>query len=173
MLEHLQNCVGLCMWVPFNEGWGQFDANCAAAFIRGRDTSRTIDHASGWHDQGGGDCISPHIYFRPLRLPRRRAGDARAMVLSEFGGYSHAVAGHAWRPGKVFGYRIFKSLDDLKAAYAKLYEKQVKPLLPKGLSADVYTQLTDVEDEVNGLLTYDREAVKANPLSIGYKDELG
>jgi len=169
MLDHLQNCVSLCMWVPFNEGWGQFDANRAVEFIRARDTSRTIDHASGWHDQGGGDCISPHIYFKPLRLPRRREGDGRAMVLSEFGGYSHAVAGHVWRPGKVFGYRIFKSPDALKKAYAKLYEKRVKPLIPKGLCASVYTQLTDVEDEVNGLLTYDREVCKAEPLTIEYE----
>jgi hypothetical protein len=168
MLEQLRNCVSLCMWVPFNEGWGQFDANKAVEFIRERDTSRSIDHASGWHDQGGGDCISPHIYFKPLRLPRRRKGDERAMVLSEFGGYSHAVKGHVWRPGKVFGYRVFASLRGFQAAYAKLYEKQVKPLLPRGLSASVYTQLTDVEDEVNGLLTYDREAVKAERLVIQY-----
>ena len=170
MLEHLQNCAGLCMWVPFNEGWGQFDANKAVELIRERDTSRMIDHASGWHDQGGGDCISPHIYFRPLWLPRRRKGDGRAMVLSEFGGYSHAVKGHVWRPGRrVFGYRIFKSLDSLKAAYARLYEKQVRPLIPRGLSAAVYTQLTDVEDEVNGLLTYDREVVKMDRTMIGFE----
>jgi len=160
MLEHLANCVSLAMWVPFNEGWGQFDANRAVDFIRERDSSRTIDHASGWHDQGGGDCVSPHIYFTRLKAPAKRKQGNRAFVLSEFGGYSHAVAGHVWNPGKVFGYRIYKSQQKLKAAYAKLYQKQVKPLIDKGLSAVVYTQVSDVEDEVNGVTTYDREVVK-------------
>ncbi|MDR2688029.1 MAG: glycoside hydrolase family 2 [Oscillospiraceae bacterium] len=161
MLERLANCVSLCMWVPFNEGWGQFDARKAVDFIRERDTGRTIDHASGWHDQGGGDCVSPHIYFTRLKAPRRR--DGRAFVLSEFGGYSHAVEGHVWNPGKVFGYRKFKSLKALRAAYARLFAKQVKPLMGKGLSAAVYTQVSDVEDEVNGVMTYDREIVKVDP----------
>ena len=158
MLEHLQNCVSLAMWVPFNEGWGQFDANRAVDFIRARDTSRTIDHASGWHDQGGGDCVSPHIYFTKLKAPRRRGG--RAFALSEFGGYSHAVEGHVRNPGKVFGYKKFKTLGDLRGAYANLFEKQVIPLMDRGLSAAVYTQVSDVEDEVNGLMTYDRAVVK-------------
>ncbi|MCL2300458.1 MAG: glycoside hydrolase family 2 [Firmicutes bacterium] len=160
MLEHLENCVGLAMWVPFNEGWGQFDANKAVEFIRARDISRTVDHASGWHDQGGGDCVSPHIYFTKLKAPKRGKDDNRALVLSEFGGYSHAVEGHVWNPGKVFGYRVYKSLGALREAYAKLYAKQVKPLTDAGLSAAVYTQVSDVEDEVNGLMTYDREVLK-------------
>ncbi|MDR0531363.1 MAG: glycoside hydrolase family 2 [Oscillospiraceae bacterium] len=157
MLEQLNNCVSIAMWVPFNEGWGQFEANRAVAFLRERDATRTIDHASGWHDQGGGDCQSPHIYFKRVRLPKP---DGRAIVLSEFGGYSHAVAGHVWRPGKVFGYQIFKSLEGLRQGYRALYEKQINPLVAKGLCASVYTQLTDVEDEVNGILTYDREVKK-------------
>ena len=158
MLEHLANCVSLAMWVPFNEGWGQFDANRAVEFIRARDASRTIDHASGWHDQGGGDCVSPHIYFTKLKAPKDWKG--RAFVLSEFGGYSHAAEGHVRNPGEVFGYKKFKTLDALRGAYGKLFEKQVKPLMDRGLSAAVYTQVSDVEDEVNGLMTYDREVVK-------------
>jgi len=163
MLEHLQNCVSLCMWVPFNEGWGQFDANKAVEFIRQRDTSRHIDHASGWHDQGGGDCLSPHIYFKPLRAPRRRKGDERAWVLSEFGGYSHAVVGHLWSR-KIFGYRIYKTRETLQAAYAKLFEQKLQVLIDQGLSAAVYTQISDIEEEVNGLMTYDREVCKVEPL---------
>jgi len=162
MLEHLANCVSIAMWVPFNEGWGQFDANRAVDFIRERDASRTIDHASGWHDQGGGDCVSPHIYFTKLKAPKN--WDGRAFVLSEFGGYSHAVEGHVWNPGKVFGYRKFKTLDALRAAYANLFAKQVQPLIGQGLSAAVYTQVSDVEDEVNGVMTYDREVVKVERL---------
>jgi len=161
MLDHLANCVSIAMWVPFNEGWGQFDAKKAVEFIQKRDASRTIDHASGWHDQGGGDCVSPHIYFTKLKAPRHWNG--RAFVLSEFGGYSHAVEGHVWNPGKVFGYRKFKTLEALRAAYAGLFAKQVRPLIDQGLSAAVYTQVSDVEDEVNGVMTYDREVVKVNP----------
>ena len=156
MLGHLQNCVSLAMWVPFNEGWGQFDANKATEFIRARDTSRTIDQASGWHDQRGGDCNSVHIYFKRIRLPKP---DKRASVLSEFGGYSHGIEGHMWSE-KEFGYRKFSSLEKLRAAYAKLHTKQVNPLIVKGLSATVYTQVSDVEEEINGILTYDREVCK-------------
>ncbi|MDR1734647.1 MAG: glycoside hydrolase family 2 [Oscillospiraceae bacterium] len=158
MIATLYNCPCIALWVPFNEGWGQFDALKAAAFLREADPSRPIDHASGWHDQGGGDCQSLHIYFRPFRMPRKRG--RRAVVLSEFGGYSHAVSGHVWNPGKVFGYKIFKTLPALQAAVARLYKEEIAPAIPKGLAAAVYTQLTDVEDEVNGLLTYDREIEK-------------
>ena len=159
MVEHLQNCVGIAMWVPFNEGWGQFDANKAVDFIRARDTSRTIDHASGWHDQGGGDCNSIHVYIKPIKLPRLKPGDARALVLSEFGGYSHAVEGHVWSE-KEFGYRKYATLEQLRAAYDKLMARQVFPYIVKGLSASVYTQVSDVEEEINGVLTYDREVCK-------------
>jgi len=164
MIDHLANSVSIAMWVPFNEGWGQFDANKAVDFIRERDTSRTIDHASGWHDQGGGDCVSPHIYFTKLKAPSPQKWKDRAFVLSEFGGYSHAVEGHVWNPGKVFGYRKFKTLEALQAAYARLFAKQVQPLIDKGLSAAVYTQVSDVEDEVNGVMTYDREIIKVERL---------
>ena len=156
MLSRLQNCVSIAMWVPFNEGWGQFDANKATEFIRARDTSRTIDQASGWHDQRGGDCNSVHIYFKRITLPK---ADQRTSVLSEYGGYSHGIEGHMWSE-KEFGYRKFSSLEKLRAAYAKLHAKQVNPLIAKGLSATVYTQVSDVEEEINGILTYDREVCK-------------
>jgi len=156
MLDHLQNCVSVAMWVPFNEGWGQFDANKAVDFIRARDTSRTIDHASGWHDQGGGGCNSIHVYFKRVRMPK---ADHRAIVLSEFGGYSHSVKDHVWSE-KEFGYRKFATLEQLRAAYGKLIAKQVEPYIPAGLSASVYTQVSDVEEEINGILTYDREVCK-------------
>jgi len=164
MVSCLQNCVSLAMWVPFNEGWGQFDANKATHFILERDKSRLIDEASGWHDQGGGDCLSSHIYFRPLKAAKRKRGDERAFVMSEFGGYSYAIKHHVWKEGKVFGYKKFDSPQALQAAFATLYEKQLLPLIPQGLSAAVYTQVSDIEDEVNGLLTYDREICKVEPM---------
>lgn len=157
-IDWLFNAVALCVWVPFNEGWGQFDALKTAEFIRARDNSRLIDHASGWHDQGGGDLKSLHIYFRPVTLPKPE--ENRALALTEFGGYSLGIEGHVFNKNRVFGYRVFKNPDGFKKAYAALYNKQILPKIAQGLSAAVYTQLSDVEDETNGILTYDREVCK-------------
>ena len=157
MIVHLYNCVCIAMWVPFNEGWGQFDALRITERIRSLDQSRTVDHASGWHDQGGGDVKSLHVYFKPYRFRRDRKG--RAVVLSEFGGYHLRTEGHAFSE-KEFGYKRFSSSTDLLEALRRLYETEIRPAKEKGLSAAVYTQLTDVEDELNGLITYDRRVVK-------------
>ena len=157
MVRQLYNCPSIVMWVPFNEGWGQFDAAEAVRRIRALDQTRTIDHASGWHDQGAGDVQSLHVYFYQYRFRPDKRG--RAVVLSEFGGYNLPLVGHTWNHAN-FGYRGFKTPEALEAAYRKLYETQIIPAKEKGLAACVYTQLSDVEDEVNGLVTYDRRAVK-------------
>ena len=157
MVRQLYNCPSIVMWVPFNEGWGQFDAAEAVRRIRALDQTRTIDHASGWHDQGAGDVQSLHVYFYQYRFRPDKRG--RAVVLSEFGGYNLPLAGHTWNDAN-FGYRGYKTPEALEAAYRKLYETQIIPAKEKGLAACVYTQLSDVEDEVNGLVTYDRRAVK-------------
>jgi len=159
MIEHLYNCPCIAMWVPFNEGWGQFDAREATERIRSLDPTRTIDHASGWHDQGVSDVKSLHVYFKPYRH-KQFAGD-RAVVLSEFGGYNHRVEGHALS-SKDFGYRRYKTKDALTFAIQDLYVRQIIPAVEQGLSATVYTQLSDVEDEVNGFVTYDRAVVKTD-----------
>ena len=157
MVEHLYNCPCIAMWVPFNEGWGQFDARETAARLRALDPTRTVDHASGWHDQGAGDVRSLHVYFRPYR--HRQEDGARATVLSEFGGYNLRVAGHAFSR-KDFGYRRFRTAEEFSFALQDLYVRQIIPAKAQGLSATVYTQLSDVEDELNGLVTYDRAVVK-------------
>ncbi|MGW0433426.1 glycoside hydrolase family 2 protein [Micromonospora sp. NPDC003197] len=158
-IEHLRNAVSLAVWVPFNEGWGQFDAVRIAEEVAALDPTRTVDHASGWHDQGGGDLHSLHVYFRPFRVPRRRPGDNRVLVLSEYGGYNLRVAGHAFTD-REFGYKRFASVGALGAAFSRLHTEQIVPAIARGLSATVYTQLSDVEDELNGLLSYDRKVVK-------------
>ena len=157
LVEQLYNCPCIVMWVPFNEGWGQFDAQKAVAQIESIDPTRTIDHASGWHDQKIGKLQSLHVYFVPYRFKKDRLG--RAVVLSEFGGYNLPVAGHCFG-SKNFGYRAFRSPEALGEALTKLYESQIIPAKKKGLAASVYTQLSDVEDEVNGFVTYDRKCVK-------------
>ncbi|MBR0040066.1 MAG: glycoside hydrolase family 2 [Oscillospiraceae bacterium] len=160
MVNHLYNCPCIAMWVIFNEGWGQFDAARLTDAVRFVDNTRTIDHASGWHDQGVSDVKSLHVYFRPFRFRADRKG--RAVVLSEFGGYVCEVEGHCFGE-KSFGYKKLGSAEELEKALAKLYREQILPAREKGLAAAVYTQLSDVEDELNGLVTYDRSVVKLEP----------
>ena len=157
MVTQLYSCPCIVMWVPFNEGWGQFDAAEAVRRIKALDKTRTIDHASGWHDQRIGSIQSLHVYFYPYRYKPDRLG--RAVVLSEFGGYQLPVAGHTWNDAN-FGYKGYKTPEALMEAYRKLFETQILPARRKGLAASVYTQLSDVEDEVNGFVTYDRKVEK-------------
>ena len=152
-------CVGC--WVPFNEGWGQYDAAGAVQATRALDDTRLVDEASGWYDQGGGDVYSLHNYFYPLRVRPQ----TRTVALSEYGGIAWPMPGHE-PPRKTYGYGTAKDRQELTARYKKLQLKTVLPQLEKGLSALVYTQLTDVEDEVNGLFTYDRAAVKPDANAV-------
>lgn len=157
MINALYNHTSICCWVPFNEGWGQFDAREIGESVKKIDPSRFVDHASGWYDQGGGDFKSMHKYILPVHMPKT---GGRPFVLSEYGGYSYIIDEHIWNKRKSFGYVMYRSKETLTAAYIKLLEKQVIPLIPKGLCAAVYTQVSDVEFEVNGILTYDRKIVK-------------
>ena len=151
----------IACWVPFNEGWGQFDAGKAVQALRALDGTRLVDEASGWFDQGGGDVHSLHNYFYPLRIRPQK----RTVALSEYGGIAWPMPGH--EPlRKTYGYGTAKDRQELTARYKKLQLKTVLPQLEKGLSALVYTQLTDVEDEVNGLFTYDRAAVKPDANAV-------
>ncbi|MBN1180240.1 MAG: hypothetical protein JXD18_13595 [Anaerolineae bacterium] len=161
MVDHLHTFACIGMWVPFNEGWGQFDANEVAQWLQAYDPTRPVDHASGWFDQGGGDFRSIHVYFKALAPEDPDA--RRGVILSEFGGYTLKLDGHVWNPDAAFGYKTFDSKEALGAAYAELLEAQLAPWIERGLSGAVYTQTTDVELEVNGFLTYDREVVKMKP----------
>ena len=152
-------CIGC--WVPFNEGWGQFDAAQAVETLRTLDPGRLVDEASGWYDQGGGDVDSRHNYFYPLHLRPGR----RTVALSEYGGIAWPMPGHE-PPRRTYGYGTAKSRAELTGRYRKLQLETVLPQLRNGLSALVYTQVSDVEDEVNGLFTYDRQAVKPDPAAV-------
>ena len=158
MIDHLYNHPSVVMWIPFNESWGQFDSNRIAGQIRKQDPSRIVDNVSGWFDRGDGDFRSRHIYAIKLKKPP--ASDNRAYFISEYGGYNLSVPGHMWNDKKKFGYRAFKDKEALEKAYKKLIQKQLIPLIGKGLSAVVYTQLSDVEIETNGFYTYDRKVLK-------------
>ncbi len=161
MIDNLYNypCIGC--WVPFNEAWGQFDAKRIGKEIKAYDSSRIVDHASGWHDQNGPELQSMHRYIFPVTLPRL---DGRPFVISEYGGLSYKISGHVFNDLKSFGYNInYTDAEKYSKAYKDMHEKQIIPLVKKGLCATVYTQVSDVEFEVNGLFTYDREILKLDP----------
>ena len=150
-------CV--CYWTIFNEGWGQFDSTAVYKKLKALDDTRVIDSASGWFRGGESDVESIHVYFRKFRFK----GAKKPTVLSEFGGYCYAEDGHVWNPDKSYGYRNFTNQFAYEDALVTLYETQIIPAVEKGLCGAVYTQLSDVEEEINGLVTYDREVWKVAP----------
>ncbi|HUT23968.1 MAG TPA: glycoside hydrolase family 2 TIM barrel-domain containing protein [Sumerlaeia bacterium] len=155
VIDAFQNHPSIVMWVPFNEGWGQYDTERLATWIKSCDPTRLVNNASGWADRGVGDVVDVHAYPGPAKPPNEVA---RAAVLGEFGGLGLPVPGHMWRE-KGWGYRSFKTSEELTAAYEELLKK-LGFLIGEGLCAAIYTQTTDVEVEVNGLMTYDRAMVK-------------
>lgn len=162
MIDSLYNCVSICCWVPFNEGWGQFDAKEIGTKIKELDPTRFVDHASGWHDQNGPDFKSMHRYIVPVTAPTRFTRKGRPYVLSEYGGYSWNIKDHVWNAKRSFGYIMFPNSKKLSAAYKHLHDVQIVRLIKKGLCATVYTQVSDVEFEVNGIYSYDRKVLKVD-----------
>ena len=159
IIKGLYNHPSVIYYTIFNEGWGQFDADKCYDELKPLDKTRIFDTASGWFKAKKTDVESEHIYFKPIKLKKSE----RPIVLSEFGGYSHRVDGHIFNLDKNYGYKSFEKLDDYQNALLELYEKQVIPAIGSGLCATVYTQVSDVEDETNGLLTYDRKVLKVTP----------
>ncbi len=162
-IDNLYNFPSIGCWVPFNEAWGQFDAKRIGEQVKAYDPSRIVDHASGWHDQGGPEINSMHRYILPVTM---RKNDGRPFALTEFGGYSRKIENHIWNDKKSFGYIMYKDKASLTKAYKKLFERQIIPKISKGLCATVYTQVSDVEFEVNGIFTYDRELLKIDENTI-------
>lgn len=154
-INELFSAVCIFMWTPFNEAWGQFDAPLVHDYLKKLDATRLFDHASGWQDKWAGDVCSRHVYFMNVNLKLWRSKlKGRVHALTEFGGYSFELDPTG---EKRFGYKMFKSKERFSKALKKLYLKEITHAIRKyGLSCAVYTQLADVEDEVNGLLTEDR-----------------
>ncbi len=159
----LQNHPSICYWTIFNEGWGQFDSDNMYDRFRKLDDTRFIDSTSGWFRRKKSDVESLHIYFGPWN--KLKAGD-KPLVLSEFGGYTYPVEGHLFNKEKAYGYKTCKTLTDYQQAIQKLYLERIVPAVKKGLCAAIYTQVSDVEDEINGLLTYDRKVNKTDKESM-------
>lgn len=156
-VNQLKNHPCICYWTIFNEGWGQFDGDGMYEWFRALDDTRFIDTASGWFRGEKTDVDSRHQYFGTLRLK----GDGRKpLVLSEFGGKTWRAEGHIFNPDKTYGYGACQTREALNEAVAKLYRESVVPAVDDGLCAAIYTQLSDVEDELNGIVTYDRRVEK-------------
>ena len=156
-VNQLKNHPCICYWTIFNEGWGQFDSDRVCRWFRTLDATRFIDTTSGWFRGKNTDVDSRHQYFGKLRL---KGDGLRPLVLSEFGGKTWRVEGHIFNPGKTYGYGACPTKEALNEAVAALYRESILPAVEKGLCAAIYTQVSDVEDEVNGLMTYDRRVVK-------------
>lgn len=160
MIEHLYNCPSIVLWTPFNEGWGQFDSKKAYEYVRKLDDTRVIEPASGWHDQNFGDINSKHIYFKAVNM--KKFSDDRLYYLSEFGGYTLKLYDHCFNDKQTFGYKQIRNIDQLNDNLRVLFTRDILNNIDKGLAGSIYTQVSDVEDEVNGLMTYDREVTKVN-----------
>ena len=156
-VEQLKNHPSVCYWTIFNEAWGQFDSDNVYEWFKTLDDTRFIDSTSGWFRRKKSDVDSRHVYFKKVKL----AGDGvKPLVLSEFGGKTYKAEGHLFNPDKSYGYGGCETLDDLNQAVETLYREEIIPCIERGLCAAIYTQVSDVEDEINGLLTYDRKVEK-------------
>jgi len=159
MVTQFGNHPSIIMWVAFNEGWGQYDTEKISQFIKTLDPDRLVNSASGWADRRGGDVNDIHAYPGPaMPEPERK----RAIVLGEFGGLGLPLEGHTWKNSDNWGYRNYENREELTSAYTNLI-RDLQELVGKGLSAAIYTQTSDVEVEVNGLMSYDRKVIKMDP----------
>ena len=157
LVNQLKNHPSICLWTIFNEAWGQFDSDNVYEWFRTLDDTRFIDTTSGWFRREKSDVDSRHVYFRKVKL---KGDGQKPLILSEFGGKTYQADGHVFNPDKSYGYGGCKTLEQLTQAVQKLYLEEVLPCVEKGLCAAIYTQVSDVEDEINGLLTYDRKLCK-------------
>jgi hypothetical protein len=163
IIDAFRNHPSIVMWVPFNEGWGQYDTERLTAWTKEYDPTRLVNNASGWTDKKVGDVHDVHSYPGPACPPLE---ENRAAVLGEFGGLGLPVPGHTWQDEKNWGYRSYESAEALTDAYVNLIGK-LRSLIGGGLAAAIYTQTTDVEVEVNGMMTYDRAMIKIDPKRAG------
>ncbi len=159
VVKLLYNHPCVCFYTIFNEGWGQYEADRIYTELKATDTTRIWNASSGWFKEKLSDVYSEHIYFKPIKIKARKD---RPLVLSEFGGYSYKVDGHAFNIDDNYGYKTFDSKKSLTEGIVKLYTKGVVPAIKKGLCRAILTQVSDVEDETNGIATYDRQVIKTD-----------
>ena len=158
-LRHLYNHPSIVLYTLFNEGWGQHDTQNLYRHFRAMDPSRIWNAASGWFKNSDSDVQSEHIYFGSLKM---KPTGRRPLLLTEFGGYSCALEGHRFNPDEEYGYQKYPTVEDFQTALLKLYREGILPQIKTGLCGCILTQVSDVEEETNGLVTYDRMVIKAD-----------
>ena len=156
IIDHLHFFPSVLYYTIFNEGWGQFSADKMYDLAKSLDGTRIYDSTSGWFYRQKSDVDSRHVYFKPVKLERLTE---RPIIISEFGGYSHRVEGHLYGSNE-YGYSSFATKEEYEASIHRLFGEEIKPLIKGGICGLVYTQISDVEDETNGLVTYDRKVLK-------------
>ena len=173
-VDRLKNHPSIVYWTIFNEGWGQFDSQSMYERLKTLDDSRFIATVSGWFKGADTDVMAEHVYFKPVKI---KPSD-KPVLVSEFGGYVYREKGHVFNPDQEFGYKKFKTRRELSEGICTLYRNEIIPAIQRGLCGSIYTQLSDVEDEINGLITYDRRVLKVlpdefMPISKAIYDEIG
>ncbi|MCR5279183.1 MAG: glycoside hydrolase family 2 [Lachnospiraceae bacterium] len=157
-VAQLYNHPCIVYYTIFNEGWGQFESDMMYEIIKSMDRTRIVDSASGWFKQKESDVESEHTYYGTYRFK----DSDKPTILSEFGGYTLKVPGHVFNPGKTYGYGACRNSEELTDKIIAKYHQVVTPYISRGMCGSIYTQISDVEDEINGLVTYDREICKVN-----------
>ncbi len=157
-IEHTEKFPSVLYYTIFNEGWGQFCADKAYETAKALAPDKIFDATSGWFVRKKSDVDSRHVYFKAVKLGKLTD---KPLVISEFGGYSHRISGHLSTEDN-YGYKLYETREQFENGFINLYENEILPLVPKGISALVYTQVSDIEDETNGLMTYDRRIVKVD-----------
>ena len=158
IVNALYNHPSVVYYTIFNEGWGQFNEKECYDLIKGADDSRVIDTTSGWFKKSCTDVESDHVYFKKIK-PKKTD---KPWVLSEFGGYSYKIKEHSFNIGKTYGYKYFSDRESFNSSLVDLYKRQIIPAIKSGLCACILTQVSDIEDETNGLVTYDRSVLKVD-----------
>jgi len=155
-IEHLELFPSVLYYTVFNEGWGQFCADKLYSIVKSKAPDKIIDSTSGWFQRRDSDVDSRHVYFKPVKINKPTD---KPIIISEFGGYSHRVEGHLFGEAN-YGYRIINEKEEFMKAFEKLYSEEILPGIARGICGLVYTQVSDIEDETNGIMTYDRKVVK-------------
>ena len=161
-IDLLYNCPCIVYWTIFNEAWGQFDAKEIYQELKLIDPTRIYDHASGWHDQGSSDVKSMHIYKWKVKVPNRFKLKGRAYVCSECGAYILDKRLKEAKKKEGFIYLLFNNKEDFQKEYIRFINEEIIPAKKRGMSGFIYTQLSDVEEEMNGFITYDRKEIKVD-----------
>ena len=163
LTDILYNHPSVVYYTIFNEGWGQYDADRIYKELKEYDTTRIWDATSGWFIEKDSDVDSHHIYFRKIKI---KARPSRPLILSEFGGFSWKVPDHSFNLDEEYGYKKFKSGEELTKGLCDMYYGDIVPAIRHGLNGAILTQVSDVEDETNGIATYDRQVVKTDEKSM-------